>query len=346
MSDDPWEGVVGQATAQARLMAAAAQPVHAYLFVGPRGVGKRAAAMAFAGELLAATTDDPVAEARHRKLARGEHHPDVFVLEPEGRALLVEEAAVLITEASRSPVESSRKVIVCDRFHTAEPRVAPKLLKAIEEPPPSTVFVLLAESVLPDQVTIASRCVRIDFDPVGTEAIESWLLGRGVEAGRAAEVAAASGGSVDRAALLVDDPRFVARRDAWRSVPDRLDGTGGAVAVIVAEIRELIDEAQGPLVKRHADELAELEQREAELGTRGSGRRQLDQRQRREVRLLRDDELRFGLATLAARYRERLTDEPAAVTRAVERIDRACAALSRNPSEGLLLQALLVDLGT
>ena len=343
MTSDPWAAVVGQPAAVARLQAAAAHPVHAYLFVGPRGAGKRAAALAFAGEVLAAGADEEGA-ARHRRLGASGQHPDIFVLEPEGRALLVEEAAVLVTEGSRSPVEGARKVIVCDRFHTAEPRVAPKLLKMIEEPPPSTMFVLLAEEVPAEQVTIASRCVRIDFGPVPQEVLAAWLEGRGVDPDRASALARAAGGSVDRALLLADDPGFGVRREAWESVPARLDGTGAAVAALTDELRGLIDEAQGPLVARHDSEREALDAREAELGTRGSGRRQLEQRHRREIRLLRDDELRLGLATLAARYQDRLEAEPGRATAAISRIDAAADALVRNPGEALLLQALLVDL--
>ena len=343
MTFDPWSAVVGQPAAVARLRAAADHPVHAYLFVGPRGAGKRAAALAFAGEVLASGAEATGAD-RHRRLAATGQHPDIFVLEPEGRALLVDEAAVLVTEGSRSPVEGDRKVIVCDRFHTAEPRVAPKLLKMIEEPPPSTIFVLLAEEVPAEQVTIASRCVRIDFGAVPDDVLAAWLQGRGADPDRAAALARAAGGSVDRALLLADDPGFGMRRQAWESVPDRLDGSGAAVAALVDELRGLIDEAQAPLVVRHDVERAALAAREAELGTRGSGRRQLEQRQRREIRLLRDDELRLGLATLAARYRERLEAEPGPVAAAVGRIDAAADALVRNPGEALLLQALFVDL--
>ncbi len=343
---DPWQSVVGQPDAVARMRAAVERPVHAYLFVGPRGSGIRRAAGVFAGELLAARAVSPEAAARDRALAQREQHPDVYVLEPEGRGLLVEEASRLVVEASRSPVEGSLKVIVCDRFHAAEPAVAPKLLKTIEEPPPTTVFVLLAEEVPAEQITIASRCLQIDFRALSAEDITAVLVDEGVDSVTAADVAQASAGDLDRARLLVTDPRFLARRDAWRSVPERLDGTGGAVAVVVEELRALIDEAQEPLVSRHAEETAELDRVEAERGTRGSGRKTLEQRQRRELRLLRDDELRFGLATLASAYRDRLlagADADAMASR-LARISAAGPALIRNPNEALLLQALLVDL--
>ncbi len=340
----PLDEVVGQPRAVTQLRNALGHPLHAYLFVGPRGSGKRQAAAAFAGELLAAS--DPSGAERHQRLAAAEAHPDLFILEPEGRGLLVEEAGNLITEASRSPVEGSRKVMIVDRFHTAEARVAPKLLKTIEEPPASSVFILLAEEVPPEQITISSRCVQIDFGPVSEEAIAELLVSEGVEAGRADVVAGASAGSVERARLLVNDERFVARRDAWLSVPSRLDGTGAVVAVLVEELSDLIDEAQTPLAAKHEQERLDLDQREEELGTRGSGRKTLEARHKREIRAVRADELRFGLATLAGLYRDRLADHPrpAPLVAGLERITKAYEALGRNPNETLLLQALFVGL--
>ncbi len=340
----PLDAVIGQPQAVSQLRNALAHPLHAYLFVGPRGSGKRQAAAAFAGELLAAA--DPDGAERHQRLAAAEAHPDLFVLEPEGRALLVDEAAVLITEASRAPVEGRRKVLMVDRFHTAETRVAPKLLKTIEEPPSSSIFILLAEEVPPEQITISSRCVQIDFGPVSPTAIRDLLVSEGVDSDRAETVAVAAAGSVERARLLVHDERFVARRDAWLSVPSRLDGTGTVVASLVDELSDLIDEAQTPLAAKHEAEQIELAAREEEFGTRGSGRKTLEARQKREIRAVRDDELKFGLATLAGLYRDRLATHPRpkALVEGLDRIAKANEALGRNPNETLLLQALLVGL--
>ena len=77
-----WDLVVGQQEAVRRLEAAVTAPVHAYLFVGPGGAGKRRAATVFAGELLAAA--DPDNAERHRRLAVDESHADVHMLDPVG----------------------------------------------------------------------------------------------------------------------------------------------------------------------------------------------------------------------------------------------------------------------
>ncbi|MFQ5557412.1 MAG: hypothetical protein ACE5GB_07890, partial [Acidimicrobiales bacterium] len=234
-----------------------------------------------------------------------------------------------------------------NRFHTATPAAAAALLKTIEEPPTTSIFVVVSDEVPPEQVTVASRCVRIDFPPVPGRAIVEALVDEGLTGEADAEVvAAAAAGNVDRARLLATDERLAARRQAWWSVPDRLDGSGASVAVLVEEVRGLIDDALGPLVARHAGELEALAQREERLGTRGSGRRDLEARHRREQRQFRTEELRFGLATIVSRYRERILagDWHAADLEAIDRVGSAAEALVRNPNEALLLQALLVDL--
>lgn len=341
-----WDALIGQPEAQRRLTAAVEAPVHAYLFVGPAGGGKRQAARIFAGELLARA--DPSRADRHRRLALADQHPDVHVLDPAGNSLRRdEEAEPLITEASRSPVEGAGKVLIVNRFHTATPAAAAALLKTVEEPPGPTVFVLLAEDVPDEHITIESRCTRVDFGPVAAEAIAAALVAEGLCAPEGAvTVAEAANGNVDRARVLASDPRLVTRRDAWWSVPSRLDGTGAAVAVLVEELRGLIDDAGQAKEQQHRDELAQLDEQEKALGTRGSGRRDVETRQRRELRQFRTEELRFGLATLAGRYRAVIADgdNRASLLGATDALRDTQAALVRNPNEALALQALLLRL--
>ena len=351
MTTDPWESLVGQSEAARRLRVAVSSPVHAYLFVGPAGVGKRQAAQIFAGELLAEA--DPDGASRHRRLASKSTHADIVVFAPSGNNLRLGsrsdpgEIPAIIGEATRSPTEGTRKVVVVEEFQSADAPASSALLKLVEEPPQTTIFVLLAGDVPPHQATIESRCLRIDFLPVSVEAIAETLVSEDlVDAERAQVVAAAANGSVERARLLVLDERLAFRRDAWWSVPDRLDGTGAAVATLVGELRGLIDEAAAIKVAQHQRELEELAQREEQLGTRGSGRRTLETRQRRELRQFRTEELRFGFATLASRYREIIVSDQSGevAPRAVDRLSRSSDALIRNPNEALLLQALLLEL--
>ena len=351
-----WAAVVGQPRAVAMLESAVGSPVHAYLLVGPRGSGKRAAAAAFAGELIVAADErsgaEPERAQRHRRLAAREEHADIFVLSPTGNSLRrEEEVGQLIVEASRTPVEGTRKVLVVDRFHTATAAAAAALLKPVEEPPASVVWVLLAEQVLPEHVTIASRCNRVDLGPVADDEVAAVLVSEGLaDADSAPLVAAAAAGNLHRARVLAADERVAARRQAWWSAPERLDGTGAAVAEVVDELRALIDDAAEALTERHRAESAALDEREAQFGARGSGRRDIEARHRREHRQFRTDEIRFGLATLTARYRQQMALEPTdpasdrRAMRAIDRLHATAESLIRSPNEALALQALFLDL--
>lgn len=349
VTTDPWAGVVGQAGPIRQLRAAVPAPVHAYLLVGRRGSGKRDLARAFAAGLLSAGHTGEVAE-RHIRLALAEQHPDLVVVERSGAAVRKDEAVELIRLAMRTPVEGDRKVIVGTGFESTQEEAAARLLKVVEEPPASTVFVLLTHDVPPELVTIASRCVRIDLDPLPESLVVERLVADGVAHETAAIAAAAASGDLARARLLVSDPRLSLRREAWWSVPDRVDGTGSAVVVAVSELRAAIDDAQAVLDTRHGAELAEVDDRAAKLGERGAGRAALRERHNREVRRHRTDELLFGLATVAARYRDEAVPEgaapghPASFVAASRVIQDAAEALIRNPNETLLLESLLLRL--
>ena len=173
---DPWVNVVGQRSALDRLQSAARSPVHAYLFLGSLGSGSAAAALGFAGLLLAEASgpdgvDGPGPDSadRHVRLAVEAKHPDVVVFESEGARLRVSEADQIIRAGLRTPIEGSRKVIVVKGIDAIEEAAVGKLLKVIEEPPASAVFVLLAEEVPPELVTIASRCVTVEFGPLSIQ---------------------------------------------------------------------------------------------------------------------------------------------------------------------------------
>ena len=331
-----WPPLVGGEGPLRQLEAALAAPVHAYLLTGTPGGDKRAIARAFAAELLAAAAAGEGADVaeRHRRRALAGVHPDAVLVEPEGRALLAAEATSIITEAARRPLEGDRKVIVCDRFHTASPAVAASLLKTIEEPPAATTIVLLADDVPPSHVTVASRCVTVRFPAPSADEMREWLIDSGVPPEPARQAARAVAGDPARAGDLIAGGNLAGRLETWWSVPERLDGTGARAAATVDELRALVDSvaAGGAQTADPAD--------------RAEGQKR-DRRHRRA----RDAELRFGFAVLAERYRQDLTDAggaaPAVAVQAADAIDRlrgATAALVRNPDEKLLLQNLLLHL--
>ena len=339
-----WADVVGQPDAVQLLRSAAESPVHAYLFVGPTGAGKRMAARAFAAELLSRGAAAGEAE-RHARLAAAETHPDLTVVEPEGARVTIDQARQVTQDSVRSPVEAALKVIVLCEFHRIE-HIGAALLKTIEEPPPTTVFVILADEVVPELVTIASRAMQVDFGPVPPEVIAARLVSEGAAAAEAQSAAEAAAGDLRRARLLANDPALAARRESWTTLPQRLDGTGASVMVEVAALREHIDRAQAPLDERQQAEVADLEERVERYGSRGQGVGALRDQHKREVRRLRTQELRFGLATVAARYRQellagRVSSEALGALAAVQ---DASEAIDRNGNEEILLESLLLQL--
>jgi DNA polymerase-3 subunit delta' len=347
---DVWIDVIGQEVAVARLDAAASAPVHAYLFLGSPGSGTYRGALGFAAKLLSAEAEavgDRQAAARHCRLALAGSHPDLVIIEADGATLMVEDAEEIIRQASTSPVEGRRKVIVVPSVELINEATIGKVLKIIEEPPDTAIFVLLAQEIPPEIVTIASRCVPVEFAPISTQVIETALFAAGVAPKRAKAAAAAAGGDIERARLLATDDALAQRAELWRTIPERLDGSGSTVVELVGQVREAMDAAQEPLEAMHRIQLEELDARVEVTGERGSGRSSLIAKHKREIRKLRVDELRFGLATLSHRYRDRLieTSDPVAAA-SVTAIQQAVEALRRNPNESLLLQSLFLDLGS
>jgi DNA polymerase III subunit delta' len=343
---DPFGSLVGQDAAASMLRAAGESPVPAYLLVGPSGAGVRQAAGLFAGELLAAVAEPSDAD-RHRRLAVAEEHPDFVVIERVGPFITTEQARDAVRAANTSPVEGSRKVVMLTDLHLVRD-AGPMLLKAVEEPPPSTFFVLVAEEVPPELITIASRCVVVEFAAVSVDDIVDALVEAGVDERRARFAATASGGSLERAQLLVTDDEAAARWQAWADLPDQLDGTGAKAATCVDGLLGMLEGAAAPLEARHAEERAALELRAEQFGERGLGRSGFDDRQKRELRRLRVDELQMGLVALGGALRDRVIDarlSPKHGAAVLSAVHEAGVALQRNPNERLLLQRVLLEVG-
>ena len=290
-----FDGVVGQERAVEFLRAAAAAPVHAYLFVGPDASGARAAARGFAAALLCPNGGCGECSTCRRCVLNT--HPDLTVLERSGASILVDEAREITRLALRSPMEGTRKVLVLTDFHAVE-EAAPALLKTIEEPPPSAIFCVIADQITPDLVTIASRCVTVDFPPLPDETVAAALVSEGVPADVATEAAEIAGGSMARARMIANDDDARLRIATWRSVPELLDGTAGQVVAVATVLVGLLDAAAAPIVEQHKRDDAELAE-QAKQGLPVPSRREIETRQRRAQRRARTDELRNGLQALS-----------------------------------------------
>jgi DNA polymerase-3 subunit delta' len=270
-----------------RLLAAALAegPAHAYLFHGPTGVGKRRAATAFAGELI----------GESGRVARGTH-PDLYVLEPVGDQVLIDEIRRLRRDLHMRPFEAPRRVYVILDAHTLNEAAADALLKDLEEPPEYAVIVLVADDLGPLPETILSRCQLVPFRRLSEAAVRADLLERapGLEEADLAAIARLAAGRIDRAERLLD-PDGRARRerllDVARSVyaADRFD-SGEAARALLEGIKQ-----RGAVARTEAEEYVqamELTGREAE------------QRVRRAQRRAERDELLASLEELAWWYRD------------------------------------------
>ena len=156
-------GVLAQEDAVAALRAAAANPVHAYLFEGASGNGSLAAALGFAAALLC--PDGGCGTCATCRGALAGTDPDLHVVRRSGASVSIAEIRQVVALAQRRPLHAARQVIVVLDVHLAALR-APALLKTLEEPPGDTVFLLLADQIVPELVTVASRCALVPFPPV------------------------------------------------------------------------------------------------------------------------------------------------------------------------------------
>ncbi len=267
-----------QARARVALQAAlAGEPSHAYLFRGPRGSGKRAAARSFAAEILAAAAADPE-DARRRALLDPSPHPDLVWLAPTGSQHMVEEVRErVIRAAAYRPFEGGKRVFVVEAAEAMRDESQNALLKTLEEPPEFVHLILLSSEGEGLLETVASRCQSIEFAPLPAAVLEAELAG----AGDADEVAAAArlaAGDLERARLLLSERGRELRAEAercvgaalegecagapWKALLDRAQAAG---ADTEEAAREALEEQAKAGIKRSAKEIAD--------GAKRAGRR-------------------------------------------------------------------------
>jgi DNA polymerase III subunit delta' len=222
--------VTGQPAAVAFLQRAAERPHHAYILAGPEGSGKSLVARAFVASLLCARGG--CGECRDCTLAMRDHHPNEFIVEPEGRDIHIDTIRDEVWQhAYRTSPEPGRKVFVIREADRLSPPAADTLLKVLEEPPADTVFLLLSARAheLPD--TIASRCHVVTFAALPEAFVVSQLEAEGVDDARAQLVARLAGGNLGRARRMATDAEGLAFRDVAAAALDRAaEGVVGALA--------------------------------------------------------------------------------------------------------------------
>jgi DNA polymerase III subunit delta' len=283
---DAFGRVTEQAEAKLLLRAALAEgPAHAYLFHGPRGVGKRAAAFAFAGALLG-----DVGRVERRA------HADLYALEPLGDQIRIDEIRALRRDLHMRPFEAERRVYLVLGADAMNAEAADALLKDLEEPPPYAVVVLVADDLGPLPETIRSRCQLVPFRRLSERAVREALGVRapGLEQERATALARVAGGRLDRLERLLD-PDAAARREELLAL---------ARAVYRDADFEPADAASRLLEGVRAHGAAAKERAEEELETLDLPTREGELRVRRAQRGAEREELLAALEELAAWYRD------------------------------------------
>jgi DNA polymerase-3 subunit delta' len=364
-----------QARVRVSLTAALASgPSHAYLFRGPQGAGKRAAARAFAAEILAFAAEDPD-DVRRRALLDPSPHPDLVWLTPRGAQHLIEEVRErVIRAAAYRPFEGGKRVFVVEAAEALRDESQNALLKTLEEPPEFVHLILLSSEPEALLETIASRCQPIDFAPLSAEVLEAQLQADGpisraegdISAHRPPpeQVAAAArlaAGDLERARLLLGPRGREVREDVercvaaalsgevgsapWKGLLDRAQGAGEEVE---AAVREVLEEESKSGLKRTVRDIADESKR--------AGRRRrteiLDLGLELCAAWLRDLAAVASGAEEVAFNRDRLDQlrsqanglDPARPRLGVEAIQETRRSLDLNVSEELALEALFFRL--
>jgi DNA polymerase-3 subunit delta' len=328
-------------------------PSQAYLFVGPSNVGKATAARRFAAALIGG--DDPEVVRRAKQGA----HPDLILVAPEGRtSITVDQARSVVSSAVRSPLEADRKVFLLEEASMLNDQAANALLKTIEEPIPSTTFILVAESEQDLPSTVASRCRTIVFGRVTEADIADGLVAQGIDPDRALEAAKISGGRPGLAIALAMEPSVAAFRDAWLRVPDEITDHPGDAYKLVGSVLASTEPLLGAVKRRQEHEV------ETQYGS-GAVPKAVTERQKRELSRASDALYATGLELLASFYRDTAaaqfggsvqnTDIPVSsltrvtTARAVQNAQRVLDtidSLRANQRPQLALAALFIDLGS
>lgn len=228
------EGIVGHGRVVELLKRELASPANAYLFVGPAAVGKATVARHFAMGLLC-PTGDPTCNICRRVQAG--NHSDLVPVVAEGRAMLgVDQARAVISQAAMSPVEGSRKVFLFEEAGAMTDQAANALLKTLEEPTPTTIFILVAESEEELPSTVASRCRTVQFGRVPEEDLVGALEKVGMDDEGARALGRVSGGRPGLAFSLAQRPESAEFRRLWLSIPGRVTARPGDAQRLAEEV--------------------------------------------------------------------------------------------------------------
>jgi DNA polymerase-3 subunit delta' len=333
-----WFQVVGQPEAVAVLQATAAAAAsivdgtgtgdgmsHAWLFTGPPGSGRSVAARAFAAALQC-VAGTGCGECPGCRTTMAGTHADVRLVVPAGLSISVAEMRALVQTSARRPTGGRWQVVIIEDADRLTEGAANALLKAVEEPPERTVFLLCAPSDHPDDVpiTIRSRCRFVALRTPTASAIAEVLHVRdGIDEETARWASSVCGGHVGRARRLATDPAARDRRAAVLRIPLHL--TRLSDVFDCADDLVKTAEADASEVSGARDE-AEKEALKTAMGYGGTGKgaaaasrgsagaiKDLERRQKSRATRTQRDALDLALVDLAGFYRDVLVSGTGAV---------------------------------
>ena len=243
-----WDELVGQEAA-IEAVRHAAQPgsasmTHAWMIVGPAGSGRSTLALAFAATLVSQGDDDQALA-----LVSAGTHPDVSVISTDRVTISIDEVRELVTQSYYAPSRSRWRVIVMEDADRMTERTSNVLLKALEEPPPQTVWILCAPSTQDVLPTIQSRVRTITLRTPSAEQVAELIHRReGVSHERALEAAREAQCHIGMATRLATDDDARSRRDhtvqavlQLRSVSQAVTQAGALIAVANEDQKALLE---------------------------------------------------------------------------------------------------------
>jgi len=224
---------------------------HAYLFVGPAGLGKLEAARSLAAGMVCERGGCGTCSVCQR-IERGTY-PDFQILEPDGvSGYLIDQIRELTHDAALAPHEGTRKFYVLLAADQLGGAAANALLKTLEEPPEGVTFILIAHSLSSLLPTVLSRCQVVRFKPLPIETMVEIISARtGADANGARIALAATGGVLAEACSFWDSPkRRETRREVVRIVRDLSSYHDSEVLVAAAALQTSLE---GPVAEQAAE---------------------------------------------------------------------------------------------
>ncbi|MCC9195016.1 DNA polymerase III subunit delta' [Arthrobacter sp. zg-Y916] len=304
-----WDDLQGQAPVveQLRRAAAEGQPTHAWIFTGPPGSGRSNAARAFAAALLCEQADPAergCGECRACRTALAGSHADVSSVTTEKVTISIEEARELVKKAQDKPSTGRWRVMIVEDADRMQERSTNVLLKAIEEPPPRTIWLLCAPSPGDVLVTIRSRCRPVGLRLPPVDDVAELLVRRdGIDPEVAMGAARAAQSHIGIAKRLATDEGARARREKIVRLPLSLRSVSGAMKAAADLVALAEAEASSSFEQRDAAEKAALL---ASLGAPETGT--LPPSMRSQVKRLEEDQIRRAKRSKNDYFDRALTD--------------------------------------